>query len=347
MMAHATQLPPLLLSQGDPAGVGPEISLLAWQALHSLDSSFAVVADLRLMQQTAQRLDLPPPCRIDHPAQAHDCFAQGLPVLNEPLEQIPNAGAPDVAAAPQILRCLDRCVAAIQSGQARALITNPIAKSVLRAGGFAHPGHTEYLAALTLDSHDHTPAPRGPVMMLAVDSFRVALATIHMPLKDVPAALTPDRLARVIRVTHTALQQDFGISDPQIAVCGLNPHAGEGGMLGTEEQTVIQPVIVKLQAEGLRLTGPLPADTLFAPEIRAPYDAIIAMYHDQGLVPLKAFDFWRGVNITLGLPIVRTSPDHGTGFEIAGTGTARAESLIEAIRSADQLSRQRLVGTAA
>jgi 4-hydroxythreonine-4-phosphate dehydrogenase len=249
-------------------------------------------------------------------------------------------GQPSAASAKATIAAIDQATAAVMAGGARALVTNPIAKHVLYAAGFRHPGHTEYLAHLALVAHPGDTIV--PVMLLASRSvdpgLRVVPATIHIPLADVTSALTAASLATTIRITHAALKSDFGIANPRIAVAGLNPHAGEGGTIGQEEATLIAPVIAALKGEGLNVTGPHSADTLFHAAARTGYDAVVAMYHDQALIPIKTLAFDTGVNITLGLPFVRTSPDHGTAFDIAGTGKASPESFIQALLFADEMA---------
>jgi 4-hydroxythreonine-4-phosphate dehydrogenase len=260
-----------------------------------------------------------------------------FPVLPLPFAALAVPGQPDLRNAPGTVAAIERGVALVQAGAASALCTAPIAKKVLVDGaGFAHPGHTEFLAALA--GVDRV------VMMLACPDLRVVPATIHIPLADVPRALTRELLEETLRITAAALVRDFGIPRPRIAVAGLNPHAGEGGMMGTEEATLIAPVLDALRAEGFDLAGPLPADTMFHPAARARYDAAVCMYHDQALIPIKTIDFAGGVNVTLGLPFVRTSPDHGTAFDIAGRGVADATSLIAALRLAGEMARRRAGG---
>ena len=242
-------------------------------------------------------------------------------------------GRPDSANAPAIIRSIERGVELVRAGECSALVTNPIAKKVLIDAGFGFPGHTEFLGHLTA-------APRA-VMMLAVEGLRVVPVTVHVPLAQAPLLLTEALIVETAHVTAAALRRDFGIAAPRLAVAGLNPHAGEGGAMGGEEETVIRPAIARLRAEGLDVTGPHPADTLFHAAARARYDAALCMYHDQALIPLKTIDFDRGVNVTLGLPIIRTSPDHGTAFDIAGKGVASPASLIAAIELAAELAARR------
>ncbi len=318
-------VPPVALSCGEPAGIGPELALKAWQALGASLPFFWI----------GDPAHLPPGCPvtlIDRPAEA--VGAAGLPVLAHPMPGALTHGAPNPAHAQGVIDAIARGVDLVQSGAAAALCTAPIHKKALQAGaGFAHPGHTEYLAALT--------GTRRVVMMLASDQLRVVPTTIHLPLRDVPAALTRDLLTETIRITRAGLIRDFGIEAPRIAVAGLNPHAGEGGKMGREELDLIAPVLDTLRAEGLALTGPLSADTMFHAAARAGYDAAICMYHDQALIPIKTLDFDRGVNVTLGMPIVRTSPDHGTALDIAGRGVANPTSLIEALKMAARMGAAR------
>ena len=321
---------PLALTMGDPAGVGLEITAKAWAARDGL-APFFLIADADVTQVRAQNT---PIVRISDTAEAADAFGDGLPVLHRPLaaEVIPGSATPATAHA--TIAAIDEAVALTQSGAAGAVVTNPINKKVLYDGaGFTLPGHTEYLA--------HLAGIERTVMMLAAPGLRVVPVTIHIALAQVPAALTPALLEETIRITHAAMVRDFSIPAPRLAVAGLNPHAGEGGAMGQEEQTVITPVLDRLRDEGMDLSGPLPADTMFHPTARASYDAAVTMYHDQGLVPIKTLDFARGVNVTLGLPFIRTSPDHGTAYDIAGTGQADPSSLIEAIRLASDLVRAR------
>lgn len=329
-----TLSPPLVVSLGDPCGIGPEVVAAAWRAVrHSPDLTFCVVGDAAAMTANG----LPVRC-ITHSGEAAMTFAEALPVIDHALSARPVAGQPDPVHAPYIIDWIRTGVDFCLKGTARALVTAPIAKSVLYQSGFGFPGHTEYLAELC--RHGDAPAPM-PVMMLAARDLRVVLATIHTPLSDVASSLSGDDLASLAHITHAALIRDFGIDHPRLVMAGLNPHAGEDGSIGREEIDMLAPLAASLRAEGIDVRGPYPADTLFHDEARSGYDAAICMYHDQGLIPLKTLDFWGGVNITLGLPIVRTSPDHGTGFGIAGKGVARADSFINALRTADAISRNR------
>lgn len=320
-------LPPIAVTCGDPAGVGLEITLAAWKSLGD-EIPFFVIADPGHFPETA------PISLIEHPAKTQSAAAHGLPVLLHGFPAPAPPGAPRPENAKAVVDVISRGVQLIKEGKASALCTAPISKKQLvDHAGFAFPGHTEYLA--------HLSGAKLPVMMLASDTLRTVPVTIHMPLRQVPSALTANGIEATIRITHDALIHDFGIAPPRIAVAGLNPHAGEGGMLGHEDTQIILPVCDKLRAEGMIITGPLPADTMFHERARAKYDAAVAMYHDQALVPIKTLAFDTGVNVTLGLPFVRTSPDHGTAFDIAGQGIANPTSMIEALRLAWSMAQTR------
>ncbi|MEM1298321.1 MAG: 4-hydroxythreonine-4-phosphate dehydrogenase PdxA [Pseudomonadota bacterium] len=317
---------PLALTMGDPAGVGLEIAAKAWKEPGAV-APFFLIADLEAARAAASGV---PVHAIDTPEEASAVFSEAMPVLHRPLTAQVIPGRPNAANAAATVASIDEAVALTQAGRAGAVVTNPINKKVLYDGaGFAHPGHTEYLAHL--GGVPHT------VMMLAAPGLRVVPVTVHIALAEVAAALTPALLEDTIRITHAAMIRDFGVAAPRIAVAGLNPHAGEGGAMGREDMEIIAPVLERLRAEGLDLRGPLPADTMFHPAARAGYDVAVTMYHDQGLIPIKTLDFARGVNVTLGLPFIRTSPDHGTAYDIAGQDRADPTSLIEAIRLAAQL----------
>lgn len=318
---------PVALTCGEPAGVGPELSARAWAELRG-DLPFFLIGDPTHLPAGT------PVAEISDPAEAVEASQSALPVLPHPFPAPAKPGQPNPANAQAVIDTIARGVALTRSGAACALCTAPINKRALKDGaGFPYPGHTEYLAALC--NTDRV------VMMLAGPQLRVVPATIHIALSKVPTALTADLLEDTIRVTHQGLIRDFGITAPRLAVAGLNPHAGEGGVMGSEDQTLIAPVIQHLKREGISITGPLPADTMFHAAARAHYDAAICMYHDQALIPIKTLDFDRGVNVTLGLPIIRTSPDHGTAFDIAGKGIANPTSLIEALRLADKMAKAR------
>ncbi|MBL4766239.1 MAG: 4-hydroxythreonine-4-phosphate dehydrogenase PdxA [Rhodobacteraceae bacterium] len=325
---------PLALTMGDPAGIGPEISCKAWESLHTDQSmAFFVIGDPALYTRAQP---------IESPDQAADIFKTALPVL--PIENCAHPlnvtlGTPNETTAPAITGSIKMAVDLALKGQASAVVTNPIAKDVLYRAGFSFPGHTEYLADLTASVTP--PYQRGPVMMLSAKDLRVALATIHIALKNVPGALSIDTIIHTVETVHGALKVDFGIENPRIAMAGLNPHAGENGALGREEKEILIPATEALRAQGIQISDPQSADTLFHAEAREHYDVVLAMYHDQGLIPVKTLDFHGGVNTTLGLPIIRTSPDHGTAFAIAGQGCARADSLIAAMKLAQSMARQR------
>ena len=336
---------PLALTMGEPAGIGGEIALAAWRRRNDdgLTPFFAIDDPARL-RALAGRLGWDVPVEeIAAPRDARGVFSRALPVLAEALAAPVTRGQPDPANAPAVIRAIDRAVELVRSGDAAAVVTNPIAKAVLYDSGFDHPGHTEYLAEL---ARDGGPAPV-PVMMLACPLLRVVPVTIHVPLREVPQRLDRRLIEHAGRVTAAALRRDFEVAAPRLAVTGLNPHAGEGGAIGREEIEVIGPALETLRAEGLEVRGPVSADTLFHAEARAGYDAALCMYHDQALIPIKALDFARGVNVTLGLPFVRTSPDHGTAFALAGTGRADPTSLIEALKLARRMAEGRARNAAA
>ncbi len=316
---------PFALSMGDPAGIGPEITHKAWDALRETQKlAFAVIAPPEIFADTPYKI-------ISNISEAADIFSSALPIL--PINgETAIAGQPSSKNAPAVIQSIERGVELCLSEQADGLITNPIAKHVLYEAGFRFPGHTEFLGHLSQD-HD-APYAAGPVMMLAAQNLRVGLATVHIPLQTAAGQITIEGIIETARVMLGALETDFGIIRPCLALTGLNPHAGEGGALGREEIEIINPAAKILRGEGFDVTDAQPADTLFHAEAREGYDAVLAMYHDQGLIPVKTLDFHGGVNITLGLPFIRTSPDHGTAFGIAGQDIARPDSLIAAIRKA-------------
>ena len=327
IQALSAHLPRIVLTSGEPAGVGPELCLAI--AKHELPCELVCLADRDLLAQRARLLGLPIELRsYDGTASRHQPGT--LVVEHHPLGVTSVPGRLDPANARYVLNLLDRATDGTQGGEFAALVTAPVHKGVINDFGIPFTGHTEYLAERT-----HAPLP---VMMLASSKMRVALATTHLPLKDVSAAITIDSLTRVITILHHDMVKWWAIPQPRIAVCGLNPHAGEGGHLGDEEIRVISPTIQRLKALGLQLTGPLPADTAFVPRILAEYDAVVAMYHDQGLPVIKHAGFDTAVNITLGLPILRTSVDHGTALDLAGTGRADPSSLASALTLAIELS---------
>ncbi len=326
--------PPLAMTMGDPAGIGPELALAAWRERTS-SAPFFVFAAPGLLAAAAKRAGLATPVIETDPAGAAAAFSKGLPVvpLKSSVEDAP--GRPAAANAEATIESIARAVEAVHDGAARAVVTNPIAKSVLYDAGFRFPGHTEYLGELA----KAWGGPAFPVMMICSEALKVVPVTIHIPLAEAAQALSADLILKTARVVDRDLRLRFGLKRPRLAVAGLNPHAGEGGAMGREEITIIAPAIEMLRAEGIDAVGPLPADTMFHPKARARYDVALTMYHDQGLIPAKTLAFDEGVNITLGLPFVRTSPDHGTAFDIAGKGVANPASLIAAIRLADRLTR--------
>jgi 4-hydroxythreonine-4-phosphate dehydrogenase len=329
---------PLALTLGDPAGIGPDITLLAWTArTQQAIPPFVLIGDAAVLAERARALGLSVSmAELSEPDAAADLFPRALPVLSVASPGTVIAGRPDQAAAPAITQSIERAVSLVQHGAATAVVTNPIAKAVLYGAGFPFPGHTEYLAALASAKG----RPLLPVMMLASPTLKVVPVTIHVPLKDVPPLLTGELILATIEITARDLGRYFGFERPRLAVSGLNPHAGEQGALGREEIDIVAPAIQAARAKGLDVTGPHPADTLFHTGARATYDAAICMYHDQALVPFKTLAFEEGVNVTLGLPFIRTSPDHGTAFGIAGTGRASPRSLIEALRLAAAMHAQ-------
>ncbi len=326
---------PLVLTMGEPAGIGGEIALQAWRdrSAHAIPPFFAIDDPARLAA-LAEALGLDVPVReIGEPGDCARAYASALPVLAQRLPRKPVAGSPDPANASAVIAAIERATALVRNGQAGAMVTNPIHKETLYAAGFAYPGHTEFLGALARVAH--------PVMMLAGPELRVVPVTVHLSLSDALAALSTAAIVACGRVTATALRRDFGIARPRLAVAALNPHAGEGGAMGSEERTIIAPAVATLAAEGIAVSGPAPADTLFHAAARKRYDAVLCMYHDQALIPLKTLDFERGVNITLGLPFIRTSPDHGTALDIAGRGVANPASLIAALNTAGAMAARR------
>ena len=329
---------PLALTLGDPAGVGPEIIVKAWNELRHGGPPFLAVGDFQaLASASAGGASILK--KIIAPSEAIVAFENALPVLDLPLRARVVAGQPSSAAAPAIIQWIETAVGLALSGAVAGVVTAPIAKGPLYDAGFKFPGHTEFLGELTAAAAFD--GARGPIMMLTAKDLRVTLVTVHEPLAKVASLLSIERIVNAGLVTAQALRRDFGIEAPRLAVAGLNPHAGESGSIGREELDIMGPAVAVLRDLGIDATGPYPADTLFPEEIRARYDAALCLYHDQALIPVKMLDFWGGVNVTLGLPIVRTSPDHGTGFDIAGRGLARADSLIAAVRLADQLAKAR------
>jgi 4-hydroxythreonine-4-phosphate dehydrogenase len=330
------KISPLALSAGDPAGVGAEIIAKAWAALRWEGPPFMVMGDARSLASAGSGVKVK---TVTGPSQALDVFPLALPVLDVPLLSPVISGQPSSAHAAQIIRCIETGAGLALSGDVSGLVTAPIAKAPLYDAGFKFPGHTEFLAELTAGAPYE--GVRGPVMMLTAGGLRATLVTIHKALNEVSAALSVEAIVNAAMVTSQALKRDFGVARPRLALAALNPHAGESGALGREEIEIIEPAARVLRDLGVDVMGPAPADTLFHAEARAKYDGVVCMYHDQALIPVKMLDFWGGVNVTLGLPIVRTSPDHGTGFDIAGRGLARPDSLIAAIKLAAQIAARR------
>jgi 4-hydroxythreonine-4-phosphate dehydrogenase len=329
-------MPPIALTMGDPAGIGGELTLRAWLARST--APFFVLDDPDRLKALAVRLSLAVPIQeIASASEANAIFADALPVLPIHLAAPAPPGRPDPANAPAVIASIERATALALEGKAGAVVTNPINKAALYAAGFAHPGHTEFLAELT-------GVPGQEVMMLAAPALRVVPVSVHVSLRNAIALLDTARIVAAARTTAAALRRDFGIARPRLAVAGLNPHAGEQGALGREDAEIVAPAVAALRAEGIDASGPYPPDTMFTEAARATYDAAICMYHDQALIPLKTLDMHHGVNVTLGLPIVRTSPDHGTAYDIAGSGRADATSLIAALEMAGAIVAQRARG---
>ena len=333
--ATAGDTRPLALTMGEPAGIGGEIALQAWRRRGEGVPPFVLLDDPARLVDLAASTGLDAEIRpVNAAADAQRVFADALPVLPVALETRVSPGRPDTAAAGSVIRSIDRAVELAGDGQVAAVVTNPIHKSTLYAAGFAHPGHTEYLA-------EKAGLKEKPVMMLACPLLRVVPVTIHLSLADAIRALNTEDIVHAGLLTARSLKQDFAIAAPRLAVAALNPHAGEDGQMGREEIGIIAPAVEELQRHGIDAAGPAPADTLFHDHARNRHDAVLCMYHDQALIPLKTLDFAGGVNLTLGLPFVRTSPDHGTAFDLAGTGRADPSSLIAALRLADEVARNR------
>jgi 4-hydroxythreonine-4-phosphate dehydrogenase len=327
---------PLALTLGEPAGIGPDITFAAWRQRAELGlAPFYVLADPAFLRGCAERIAPDVPIAVVEPSAAVSTFAQALPVVDIGVSITAKPGQPDSSSAPAAIAAIRRAVRDVHTGSARAVVTNPIAKSILYRSGFAEPGHTEYLAKLAAEMMGITAQP---VMMLWSPELAVVPVTIHLPLREVMTRLTTELISTTGEIVARDLKQRFGIARPRLAIAGLNPHAGEDGALGEEDSTVVAPAVARLRAQGIEARGPLPADTLFHAAARATYDAALAMYHDQALIPIKTLAFDHAVNVTLGLPFVRTSPDHGTAFDIAGTGRADPSSLIAALQLAQRLS---------
>jgi 4-hydroxythreonine-4-phosphate dehydrogenase len=332
---------PLAVTMGEPAGVGGELSLQAWRLRRSAGPAFFVIDDPQRLRDLAARLGWAVPvAEIAAPHETARVFADALPVLPLGVRVNAEPGVPDPVNGAAVVSAVNQAVALVRGGKAAAVVTNPIQKSSLYAAGFKHPGHTEYLA-------DLAGLREAPVMMLAGGGLRVVLATIHVSLRRAVETLTAESIIHVAKATAAALVRDFGLPRPRLAVAALNPHAGEDGTMGDEEGRIIAPAVAALRAMGIDAEGPKPADTLFHAAARARYDAVVCMHHDQGLIPLKTVAFDSGVNITLGLPFVRTSPDHGTALDIAGKGIASPSSLLAALDMAADMAKTRRLAAAA
>jgi 4-hydroxythreonine-4-phosphate dehydrogenase len=327
---------PLALTLGEPAGIGPDITFAAWRRRAEFGlAPFYLLADPGFVARRAERIAPDVTIAVVEPQAAGAAFETALPVVDIGVTVSAEPGHPDRSSAPAALTAIRRAVADVSTGVASAIVTNPIAKNVLYRSGFAEPGHTEYLGKLVEEA---TGVAVRPVMMLWSPELAVVPVTIHLALKDVVARLTTDLIVETGRIVARDLRDRFDIARPRLAIAGLNPHAGEDGALGDEDQSVVRPAVERLRSEGINARGPLPADSLFHEAARASYDVALAMYHDQALIPIKTLAFDHAVNVTLGLPFVRTSPDHGTAFDIAGTGRADPASLIAALQLAARLS---------
>ncbi len=327
---------PIAVTMGEPAGIGGEITLKAWRTREASGlPPYFVVDDAARLRRIAAQLEWDiPVVEIEKPEDAIDAFGNALPVvpLEVPASVVPGCPQPETSAA--VVSSIERAVEYVKSGKAAAVVTNPIQKKALYDCGFRYPGHTEFLATLA-------DGPAHPVMMLACEQLRVVPVTVHQPLREAIESLCSESIVETVRATVRALRQDFAIDRPHVMIAALNPHAGEEGAMGREEIDIIAPAVEGLKQAGYSVTGPTPADTLFHDRARTAYDAAVCMYHDQALIPLKTIDFSSGVNITLGLPFVRTSPDHGTALEIAGTGVADEASIVAALKIAARIAGNR------
>ena len=326
---------PLALTSGEPAGIGPDIAITAWLRRKELDlPPFYLLGDRAFFAERAKILGLTVELADATPEEASAVFAKALPVVATGEIATARPGQPDDTSASAALASIRHAVEHVRAGRACAVVTNPIAKSVLYRAGFRHPGHTEFLAELAADGG---PAPQ-PVMMLWSPALAVVPVTIHLSLRDALTQLTSELIVTTARIAVADMKAHFGLAQPRLAISGLNPHAGEDGSLGSEDIDIVAPAIATLRAEGVDARGPLPADTMFHAAARKTYDCAICMYHDQALIPIKTIAFEDAVNVTLGLPFIRTSPDHGTAFDIAGTGKANPSSLAAALRLAARMA---------
>ncbi|MGO9702330.1 MAG: 4-hydroxythreonine-4-phosphate dehydrogenase PdxA [Xanthobacteraceae bacterium] len=327
---------PLALTIGEPAGIGPDLSLAVWYRRAELNvPPFYIVGDPDFLRRRAGRLGVNVPITTAKPSAAAATFPSALPVAPLDIAISAEPGHPDRSSAPAAVASIRRAVADVMAGTAAAVVTNPVAKNVLYSWGFAEPGHTEFLATLVQEA---TGKALRPVMMLWSPELAVVPVTIHLPLREIFAHLSTGLVVETGRIVARDLASRFRIARPRLAIAGLNPHAGENGALGEEDRTIVAPAVARLIADGIDARGPLPADSLFHEAARATYDVALCMYHDQALIPIKTLAFDHAVNVTLGLPFVRTSPDHGTAFDIAGTGKADATSLVSALRLAARLA---------
>ncbi|HWM46823.1 MAG TPA: 4-hydroxythreonine-4-phosphate dehydrogenase PdxA [Xanthobacteraceae bacterium] len=329
---------PLAVTLGEPAGIGPDLVIAVWLKRSELGlAPFYLIGDPRFMTRRAKALGIDLPVAEVMPDAAAEAFVRALPVVDVGLPATAPAGHPDESSAPLAIAAIRRAVSDVLAGKARAVVTNPIAKNVLYRSGFAEPGHTEFLARL---ASEHVGRTIQPVMMLWAPELAVVPVTIHLPLTQVPAVLSTDLIVSTGRIVARDLRERFRVTQPRLAIAGLNPHAGENGAMGSEDRDIVAPAVRQLISDGIDARGPLPADTMFHAGARANYDAALCMYHDQALIPIKTLAFDHAVNVTLGLPFVRTSPDHGTAFDIAGTGRADPSSLIAALKLASRLAMQ-------
>ena len=328
---------PIVITIGEPAGIGPDVILQSWVQRKQL-KPFYVLGDVELLQERARMMGIKVPVSIASADNAERIFNDALPVVPLKNQLTNRPGVANSSDGAGVIEAIETAVDHIKSGKARAMVTAPVNKKSLYDAGFSYPGHTEYLASLAEGWGSRNGGVIQPVMMLAGPKLRAVPITIHIPLAEVPSSLTTEKIIEISTITAIDLRCRFGIANPRLAVSGLNPHAGEEGAMGSEDRTIIKPAITALNASGIAAIGPLPADTMFHERARATYDVAICMYHDQALIPAKALDFDQTVNVTLGLPFVRTSPDHGTAFDIAGSGKADPSSMIAAIRMADEMS---------
>jgi 4-hydroxythreonine-4-phosphate dehydrogenase len=326
----------IALTLGEPAGIGPDLTIALWRRRAELGlPAFYVIGDRDFLARRAKLLGTPIPMAATTPREAAALFASALPVADVGVAVTAAPGRPDAASAPAAIASIRLAVRHVLAGEADAIVTNPVAKNVLYRSGFAEPGHTEFLAKLAAEASG---TPLRPVMMLWSPALAVVPVTIHLPLAEVPGALDADLIVDTGRIAARDLATRFNIANPRLAIAGLNPHAGEDGAMGAEDTALVRPAVERLKALGIAARGPLPADTMFHPAARATYDAALCMYHDQALIPIKTLAFDHAVNVTLGLPFVRTSPDHGTAFDIAGSGRADPSSLVAALRLAVRLA---------